>query len=144
MKLIKILVVCVILGLIGSATECFFGVSSMHFQDEATKPGLVVTVAQIGALTGFIVCFFVTIIYLRLMQNEYWDSYRTLGSLFGAFAGAVSNFVTAAYDTKLTYIRHVVDWNDAFLFGIVGAVIGALFGFILSLILKFIFKSPDN
>jgi hypothetical protein len=73
-------------------------------------------------MSGFLVCFFLSLIYLRFIRQ----SRIRWGALFGAFAGAFSGLIMGS---ALMFARvHDLWW------AILGAVSGAVVGLIMTLI----------
>lgn len=80
-----------------------------------------------GIISGFLFCFFLSLVYLRFMTNHGWKS--TIGGigwgiLFGTFAGALSGLIMGI--TLIFADVHDLWW--AIPSAIVGAIIGLIMG----------------
>jgi hypothetical protein len=79
-----------------------------------------------GVISGFLLCFFLSIVYLRFYPNRIWRSRIGWGFLFGAFAGALSGLIMGI---ALIFAGvHDLWW------AIPSAVVGGVIGFILALL----------
>jgi hypothetical protein len=80
-----------------------------------------------GIISGFLLCFFLSIVYLWFMTNHGWKSAIGgigWGVLFGAFAGALSGLIMGI--TLIFAGVHDLWW--AIPSGIVGAIVGLIMG----------------
>jgi hypothetical protein len=78
-----------------------------------------------GAISGFLLCFFLSMVYLRFMTNQIWRSRIGWGTLFGAFAGGLSGLIMGL---ALIFARvHDLFW------AIPSAISGAIVGFLMAL-----------
>jgi hypothetical protein len=81
-----------------------------------------------GAISGFLLCFFLSIVYLRFMTNRSWQSGLGWGSLFGAIAGALSGLIIGI---ALIFAKvHDLWWAipSALSGAVVGLIMSAIFG----------------
>jgi hypothetical protein len=79
-----------------------------------------------GAISGFLLCFFLSMGFLRLMANRWWASGIGWGILFGAFAGGVSGLLMSV---ALIFAGVHDPW-----WAIPSATVGAVIGFIMALL----------
>jgi fluoride ion exporter CrcB/FEX len=78
-----------------------------------------------GVISGFLLCFFLSMVYLRLYPDRIWRSRIGWGFLFGAFAGALSGLIMGI--ALILAGVHDLWW------AIPSAVVGAIIGFIMAL-----------
>jgi hypothetical protein len=82
-----------------------------------------------GVISGFLLCFFLSMIYLRFMTNQGWKSAIGRigwGVLFGAFAGGLSGLIMGI---ALIFAGvHDLWW------AIPSAIVGAIMGLIIGLL----------
>ena len=88
-----------------------------------------VKVSQFGsAITGFVVCFLLSIWFLHIMQGKSWRRGLLLGTGFGAMAGVISGFISGGISM----------WSYGFSVGvplwgaITGIINGTIFGLVIS------------
>ena len=79
-----------------------------------------------GVISGFFLCFILSMVYLRFMTHRWWGSIIGWGILFGTFAGTLSGIMMGI---ALIFAGvHDLWW------AIPGAVVGAGFGLIMGLL----------
>ena len=77
-----------------------------------------------GIISGFLLCFFLSLVYLWFMKNRSWKSGLGWGTLFGAITGGLSGLVMGI----ALIFAGVTDLACA----IPSAISGAIIGFLIS------------
>ena len=97
-NLTRIIVASFVIGIIGAAIGGFF---SVFFTFDLTLYDYGTYVIASGAVSGFIICFLGSILFLSEIWNRGDKAIRRIGWLFGAGAGALSASISMILDLKI-------------------------------------------
>ncbi len=91
----RTIVASLVMGTVGAIIGGFYAGTIPTITFDTPYPPLPYDyrLVPLGVVPGFLSCFFVSIWYLKFMQNRSWKVGLGFGPLFGALAGVISGFV---------------------------------------------------
>jgi len=131
-----------IIGLIGALIGGFLGVITANFftDNPFLAEHMEGRVLVTGTITGFLACFFLSLVFLKFMGQRSRQSGLVFGPLFGASAGAISGGISGVIGvvgnwSYLSSDRTISEFLSGMFAGIFGgALVGSLTGFVLALL----------
>ena len=128
-----------IIGIVGALIGGYLGMATAELTDNPSAADYMTRFSlPSGAATGFVLCMFLSLLYLRFMEDRDWQSGLGFGPLFGALAGALSGFITgvmrATGESAFAHTDVFLFLGSGFFGAFLGAVCGIAFGFIISLL----------
>ena len=85
----------IIVGLFGAVIGASGGSLGTYAAEGEEPESLLATAAMlIAAVISFVVCFLLSVSYLKVIENRSWVTGLWLGPLSGGLAGAISGFVS--------------------------------------------------
>ena len=136
----KRIIAALIVGIIGAQIGGFLGRITSYLTDNPSAAEYMARFSfPTGAITGFLVCFFLAIKYLKFMAKKNWQSGVGFGPLFGGLSGAISGFITGLLRAVGESAYSHSDVLSFLFSGIFGAFVGAFFGIIAGFVIALIF-----
>ncbi len=130
----RIIMASFIVGLVGAGIG---GLLIYSYTEGIMGLGALPITLPTGTISGFLSCFFVSIWYLKYMEDESWRRGILFGPLFAGWAGAISGAVTGIgfQFGEMSVNPYIVPSPDKFLgAGAFGIVIGGGTGMVVGLI----------